>query len=276
MKRSLRILPILVALAMTSAAAQGDDQGILSCTSHHLSTAMNHLSVIEYDEAVLEAAVGSPSFQIERQENKVFIKPLQNDASTNLFVWTASNKRFCYELAVGEVASINAETQVSVPKQQAKTSGIPLESVDMKVTKTLLGVEVVNGADAKPRKNVVAVRVEEVFRNNKTLFLRYSVANHTQKPYRLGLPDVYQVQLDHPSVNLKALQGNQLDQHLIDSLGAGKDSQLSVMPGVDRAEYIAPGAHSEGIVAVEQPDELDGPAVLRLIFAGNFRATIVL
>jgi hypothetical protein len=263
-------------MAASSFAAGANDQGTISCSSH-ISTAMNHLSIIEYNEPVSEAAVGSPAFQIERQQNKVFIKPLRTDASTNLFVWTVSNRRFCYELAVGDVASIDAETQVSVPKPQAPTvNSSPLESIDAKVTQALLGVEVIKNADAKLHKRVVAVQIEEVFRSNQKLFLRYSVANHTQKPYRLGLPDVYQVRLDHPSVNLSALQGNQLDQRLIDELGEGKDSPLSAIPGVVKTEELAPGAHSEGIIAIEQPDELGGPAVLRVIFAGNFKATVVL
>ena len=63
----------------------------------HVATALNHLTILEFHEPVTMAAAGSSDFQIERQENKVFVKPMKSGASTDLFVWTAS-RRFAYEL----------------------------------------------------------------------------------------------------------------------------------------------------------------------------------
>src|SRR5437667_6872427 len=62
-----------------------------------VETAMNHLTVIELAEPVTLAAAGSPLFKIERRDNKVFIQPLEEGSSTNLFVWTAAG-RWSYEL----------------------------------------------------------------------------------------------------------------------------------------------------------------------------------
>src|SRR5215831_19959799 len=62
-----------------------------------IETAMNHLTIIELAEPVTLAAAGSPLFKIERRDNKVFIQPLEEGSSTNLFVWTASG-RWSYEL----------------------------------------------------------------------------------------------------------------------------------------------------------------------------------
>src|SRR5499425_3255970 len=63
----------------------------------HLKTALNHLTVIEVGEPVVEVAAGSPSFKVEWRENKVFVQPTEADAVTNLFIWTA-NQRLNYEL----------------------------------------------------------------------------------------------------------------------------------------------------------------------------------
>ena len=63
----------------------------------HVATALNHLTVLEFHEPVTMAAAGSSDFQIERESNKVFIKPTKSGAATDLFVWTAS-RRFAYEL----------------------------------------------------------------------------------------------------------------------------------------------------------------------------------
>src|SRR6478609_10071190 len=62
----------------------------------HVATALDHLTVLEFGEPVTMAAAGSPAFQIERHEDKVFIKPLKTGVSTDLFVWTAS-RRCAYE-----------------------------------------------------------------------------------------------------------------------------------------------------------------------------------
>src|SRR5881628_3547357 len=62
-----------------------------------VETVMNHLTVIELANPVTMAAAGSPLFKIERRDNKVFIQPLEEGASTNLFVWTGSG-RWNYEL----------------------------------------------------------------------------------------------------------------------------------------------------------------------------------
>src|SRR5580698_2099165 len=73
----------------------------------HLKTALNHLTVIELREPVTQVATGSQSFKVEWRENKVFVQPMEADASTNLFIWTAS-ERLNYELEpAGAVASMD-------------------------------------------------------------------------------------------------------------------------------------------------------------------------
>ena len=48
----------------------------------HLKTALNHLTVIEVGEPVVEVAAGSPSFKVEWRENKVFVQPTEADVAT--------------------------------------------------------------------------------------------------------------------------------------------------------------------------------------------------
>src|SRR5881296_4749806 len=91
-----------------------------------VETAMNHLTVIELAEPVTLAAAGSPSFKIERRENRVFIQPLEEGVSTNLFVWTGSG-RWKYEL----VPAASVETmhfaidQGIAPSPQRQKAVIP-------------------------------------------------------------------------------------------------------------------------------------------------------
>jgi hypothetical protein len=63
-----------------------------------VETAKDHLTVIELGDPVTMVAVGNlNAFTIERRENKVFVKPVEDEAQTNLFIWTSSG-RFAYEL----------------------------------------------------------------------------------------------------------------------------------------------------------------------------------
>jgi type IV secretory pathway VirB9-like protein len=92
MKRIRSALIIIIGVA-TAAPLLG--QRIENQTSDrgqvvHLKTALNHLTVIELREPVIQVATGSQSFKVEWRENKVFVQPTEPDASTNLFIWTAS------------------------------------------------------------------------------------------------------------------------------------------------------------------------------------------
>ena len=86
--QTLAILLMLLAVLPQRVERQYPDPAKVT----RLETAMNHLTVIELSEPVTLAAAGSPLFKIERRENKVFIQPLEEGASTNLFVWTGSGR----------------------------------------------------------------------------------------------------------------------------------------------------------------------------------------
>ena len=91
---------ILAIFVMASLAAYGqkiETQKADRMRITRLATTLNHLSVIEFNEPVKEVAVGSSNFKVEWRENKVFVQPLERDAVTNLFIWTASGRQ-SYEL----------------------------------------------------------------------------------------------------------------------------------------------------------------------------------
>src|SRR5271157_2117626 len=96
-------LSFILVYSLCTMASVGQQTEPAASNVSHVATALNHLTVLEFQEPVTLAAAGSADFQIERQDNKVFVKPLKSGASTDLFVWTAS-RRFSYELEpAGEV-----------------------------------------------------------------------------------------------------------------------------------------------------------------------------
>src|SRR6185437_1287381 len=120
-----------------------------------VATALNHLTVLEFGEPVTLVATGGTDFQIERQYNKVFVKPLKSGVSTNLFVWTAS-RRFSYELEpAGEVRNMNFAIDNAISK--AKPADVPQINVeqfaDLMLTRAFLGFEQVDSSRITFPKN---------------------------------------------------------------------------------------------------------------------------
>ena len=161
MKRNLFLIFLIWAVCVTSAFSQA---GSPPLNPVHVATALNHLTVLEFHEPVTMAAAGSSDFQIERQEDKVFIKPTKSGASTDLFVWTAS-RRFAYELeTTTEVENMNVSVDNPLPPAPAAppNSGFSAhvdELGDMMLTRAVLGAVDSTPANARSAKNQVRVRI---------------------------------------------------------------------------------------------------------------------
>src|SRR5436189_3082173 len=122
----MQILVILLMFVLAAPSQRIEAQFPDRSRITRVETAMNHLTVIELAEPVTLAAAGSPLFKVERRDNKVFIQPLEEGASTNLFVWTGSG-RWNYELV--PAASIEtmhfAIDQQIVPASQSQNPVAP-------------------------------------------------------------------------------------------------------------------------------------------------------
>lgn len=247
--------------------------------SQRVVTALDHLTVLEYDEPVTQAAAGSSAFQIERQENKVFIKPLKSGVTTNLFIWTASNKTFSYELTVGDVINMNTEIY-NVSKPSATTSAVEasvqMEQVaDLLITRTLLGIEPIDSAGFKSIKNKIGLRIQQVFRSRNSLYIQYSIENMSARPFRITNPNLYEIQVEQSRVNLPHLKGRQIEQQVVDGFGRTRQIPLAIAHADNQAEDIAPRERKQGIVAIRRSPDSNSPMVLRLAFDANLSATVV-
>src|SRR5713226_4169328 len=154
MKRYLSF--ILIYCACTGAAfPQQTDPPAPSVI--YVATALNHLTILEFHEPVTMAAAGSSDFQIERQENKVLVKPMKSVASTDLFVWTAS-RRFAYELeTTQEVKNMNFAIDNSAPAPPAVSTHVD-EFTDIALARAFLGAEQIENSRVRALKDHVSVR----------------------------------------------------------------------------------------------------------------------
>ena len=264
MKRALMF--VLMVAAVSGWADELKAGAPASTDVIHVATALEHLTVLEFGEPVTMAAAGSTAFQIERHDDKVFIKPLKTGASTDLFVWTSS-RRFTYELeAPGEVKNMNfaIDSRNPEPKPVPDSSARLEEIADMMFTRALVGAERIDNAGIKDTKNRVNVRIEHVFQSRNTFYIHYSVRNQTQRPYRIVAPGVVEGLAPKPSIALASLSRTQLDQELLHRLGELKERSVPVVRAETGKEDLQPGEETQGVVAIRE--QVTGPAIFQLTF----------
>jgi hypothetical protein len=244
----------------------------------HVATALNHLTVLEFHEPVTMAAAGSSDFQIERESNKVFVKPVKSGAATDLFVWTAS-RRFAYELEITQevknmdFAIDNAPPALAPPPKPVVDTETN-EHADVALTRALLGVEEIKHIRARAVKNQVSVRVEQVFRTPSAVYIHYTIENNSSFVYRVYTPGAYQLQTDDSPVSLAGLVHTQLDRAMLERLGDRQKLALPVAHAEAEADDLHPGETTQGVVSIRQ--DLKSPAVVQLVFADGVKATVVL
>lgn len=264
MKRHLALILIFSVCTITSVGQQAEPA---ASKVSHIATALNHLTVLEFQEQVTLAAAGSADFQIERQDNKVFVKPLKSGASTDLFVWTAS-RRFSYELEpAGEVKDMNFAIDNPVIKPDA-------DPPDMLLTRAFLGMEPVDHTGISVLKDQVGLRIEQVLRTKNTLYIQYALENQSKAPYHVGAPMVYRQQVIASEISLPALEHHQLDLQTIQQLGDTKTIPWPIAHAESTAQDVLPGESARGVVTIRQ--DVESPVVLEIVFDVDVRATLVL
>jgi len=269
MRRLLTIL--IIATAATQLLAQkidrepNDPQQII-----HLKTALNHLTVIELREPVLQVAAGSQSFKVEWRENKVFVQPTEPDASTNLFVWTSS-QRLNYELEpAGSVAVMDFAVDQELPPQPKPTSVKPQEPLP---TEVLLSGRPVRLESAKPSVKSVEVTIRDLYEKDGRLLVRYAVRNNSAHTYEVTTPSVYVLPGVRYPRSLYGLVDSQLGDREASRLDIKEQSPVSVIEGNVQSSHLQPGQQCLGLVALRVPPSKE-PMVLRFQFANDDRGQV--
>lgn len=263
---TLALLVVLAAPLLGQKIETGADDGTQVM---HLKTALNHLTVIELREPVVQVATGSQSFKIEWRENKVFVQPTEADATTNLFIWTAS-RRLNYELEpAGAVSAMDfAVDQPPIQMEKPKPASTPPAQpspVDM-----LLAGKPIRLEAAKPSKRPVEVVFHDLYEKNGRVLIRYSVQNHGNHIYDVTTPQVYELTGARYPQSLYGLVNSQLGDRESARLTVRQQTPVSVLEGRVQSSHLAPGQETVGVVALRLPRSAE-PIVLRFDFANNDR-----
>jgi hypothetical protein len=267
-----RILLTLIMLAATVTPAVTQKIGTETSDRTrivHLKTALNHLTVIEVAEPVIEVAAGSPSFKVEWRDDKVFVQPTEADAATNLFIWTAT-QRLNYELEpAGSVETMDfavdqAPAHIPEPLKPATTSSQPPASPPF--TELLLAGKPVRMLPSKQRASKpVEVWISDTYEKDGRLLVRYAVSNHGAQPYNIETPQVYQLDGVRSAQSLYGFVNSQLGDEQIGKLKIKQETPVKVLDGQLQSARIAPGEEVVGVVALQVASS-PNPTILRLQF----------
>ncbi len=276
---------VFVVLAMTAVPVLGqkiETQAQGSAAITRVETALNHLTVIELSEPVLSVAAGSQAFKVEWRENKVFVEPTEANVSTNLFIWTKS-RRLNYELEpAGEVAGMDfAIDQPRTPPPVVKT---PAPAADPPPRKTvddsaLLGGKPVWMSAYKAKRNSVQLLIKDLFQQDGRMYIRYAVANLTNRVYEIGTPQVFLLESPRGPRGIIAQRNSQLTDSEAAKIESVRQVSLDVIHAETRSAQVKPGEETVGVVEVKAPAAGRGAIVLRLVLAdkkqGQMTATLV-
>jgi hypothetical protein len=263
-------IPFVLAVAVTSADAQATGQSQI----RHVETSLNHLTVLEFGEPVTTLAVGDlDSFKVEHHDDKVFVMPLREKVSTDLFVWTAS-RQLSYELdPAGQLAAMDVVVRNDPPADPHVATRASAEATDEEIRKiaslvlarTMMGVQDIARDPGKPASDRVQVELEQVYRTKDQLYIRYSITNQTKTPFRLTTPDVSAPLPTQQPISLLGLRNHQITPQTFAAFKAKPGSGLAVVQAESAARDLAPGQKSTGVVSIGSP-QAEAPLLYQLNF----------
>lgn len=281
MKRTL-ILMVIATLAAfgQKIETQKPDRNRIT----RLGTTPNHLSVIELGEPVTQVAAGSSSFKIEWRENTVFIQPLEPDATTNLFIWTASG-RLSYELVpAGSVEQMHfaidhypstVQARKAEPVEQAPAVQRSKVPAAMLMESTL--VKLVGSSRNRQKVEIV---LQDVYQKDGRVYLRYAIVNGGRTVYLPAAPEVFALKSPRSPQSLIPLANSQLAGSY--QLKWNGEARVPVVHTEFQIPLVRPGQTALGVVAFElSPSHQPGVrTVVKLAFpadaAGDVSAVLVL
>ena len=282
----LKTIVFTIAIALVANAQKIETEKSDSRKVIRVETAPNHLSVIELTEPVIEVAAGSSSYKIEWRGNKVFVQPLDPEATTNLFIWTASG-RLSYELvpapSVEEMHfAIDQEPRPTVAKLPVPEKPVedPRAAQEARIaSEMLLASTPVRLAGETKNHTRVEVILKDIYRKDDRIYVRYAIQNNGRSTYVPGTPDVFTLRSPHSSRSLYALSQSQVVGDGIRITSQGQ-APVKVLKAEVHANAVAPGGTTWGLITFEWPPRTNGPAVVKFAFpsdgAGDVTAVLVL
>ena len=243
-----------------------------------VETARDHLTVIELNEPVSMVAVGNQNaFTVERRENKVFVKPAEEDARTNLFIWTASG-RYSYELVPAPSVEQMHFAIDQPPLQLVSTTTPPRDPVPVNPG-SQLPPEMLTQSQAvllygeRDRTRKVEVLLRDLYQDGDRHYLRYTVLNHGNRAYRPAQPSVMHLDPVKSSFSLIPLGGSQLGERALREIKTRTAGEAQVLAGKE-PEAIPAGGQAAGWIAFRLGTFVKREQLVRVAFAPDSTSAV--
>jgi hypothetical protein len=253
------VMKVLMTICLGFVVAVADAQTTSQSQIRHVETSLNHLTVLEFGEPITTLAIADPdSFQVERHDDKVFVKPLKEGVSTNLFVWTVT-REMTYELdPAGKLAAMDVlvRTEPALnPSARAQAAAEPSDAEIRKIAslvlaQTMMGVEDIEHDAEKHRPDRIEVSLDQVYRAKDRIYIRYSIANQTRVPFRLTNPDISAPLPTRQSISLVGLKNHQINSQTFAAFKAKQGTNIDVVQAESVAHDLAPGERTTGVVSI--------------------------
>jgi hypothetical protein len=272
-------MTMLLMFPVTVAGAQTTNQSQI----RHIETSLNHLTVLEFGESVTTLAIADPdSFQVERHEDKVFVKPLREGVSTNLFVWTAS-RELSYELdPAGQLAAMDVLVRTAPPPNPHTNTQAAAEPSDAEIrkiaslilTQAMMGIEdIAHDGDKRPADRV-QVTLEQVYRAKGQMYIRYSVVNQTKAPFRVTTPDVSAPLPTEEPVSLLSLKNHQITSSTFAAFKVKQGSNLPIVQAESVTRDLASGEKTTGVISIGSSPATE-PQIYQLSFGADQNGSLL-
>jgi hypothetical protein len=243
-----------------------------------VETARDHLTVIELNEPVSMVAVGNQNaFTVERRENKVFVKPAEEDSRTNLFIWTASG-RYSYELVPAPSVeqmhfAIDQPPLQLVSKNTQARETVPVDLGPQLPAEMLTQSQAVLLYGERDRIRKVEVLLRDLYQDGDRFYLRYAVLNHGPRAYRPARPAVIRLDPVKSSFSLIPLAGTQLSERALREIKTRTAGEVEVVAG-EEPEAIPAGKQAVGWIAFRLAASGKREQLVRVAFAPDSTSAV--
>lgn len=270
-----KVAALILAAGSMASAQTITHQAVNPNAVTRVATALDHLSLIELPEPIIRAAIGSEDIQIEWHGNTVALKPLRQGRSTNLFVWTEHTQTSYEILPPGEVTNAafvidqtdgRKTDKPATAKSEISSTEIQ-KAADALIVQTMLQSSAVNSRTVKNSKDHVNVRITEIVRDKDTLYVRFTVSNPGQQPYRINDPEVYAFTPISSSDVVGSLKGLHVPEQKPTDIGGGTITNLTVRETHIGNRDVNPGQSVDGVLCFTEANTK--PQIYRFIFSND-------
>lgn len=244
-----------------------------------VETAPDHLTVIELSDPVAMVALGNPAaFMVERRDNKVLVKPYEDGAATNLFIWT-SDRRYSYELVPAkDVERMHfAIDQQPAPSLVVAAPSLPpaprpatAEGPLREMLSAAIPVSIYGKRESADRPQVT---IRSLYRQGGRLYLQYEVTNRSKRVYQLAQPSVWRLTSVRSKQSLVPLADVQLGERFARLLTVEAAQQVAVLKS-EQPTHLAAGQSGVAWLGLESSGATSGTEVLQLQFPPDARGPV--